>query len=357
VIGGAQGASAQNPPECGGIMALDLNAIDLSAVEALAAIKAEHDQLSERLKAMEGKRDQVSAEVYQRVNSDYRHRLAELSAQAAPLKQRAGESYRALRTELVNLEAAFKTAQLDREEIDFRHTLGEFDDQEMKQKIKAIEARSGEHGKARTQALALRERFLAVVAEESELDLVDDDTARMDAIQAPIAKPESAATLISPPLKVAAPVADPGATLIASALPPATPGEAPPPIAVPPQTAPAAPPAALRAVSRSSRNPDATVVFRQGRLEPRNAEAGSVVQTLGLKPVSIGSDPTCDLQLSAAGVAKRHLEITMTRAGFGLRDVAASGTVKINGEVVQERVLAEGDTLSVGPAQFNFRLL
>ena len=47
----------------------------------------------------------------------------------------------------------------------------------------------------------------------------------------------------------------------------------------------------------------------------------------------------------------------MTRAGFCVRDVAANGAVKINGEMVQERVLAESDTLSVGPAQFNFRLL
>jgi hypothetical protein len=47
----------------------------------------------------------------------------------------------------------------------------------------------------------------------------------------------------------------------------------------------------------------------------------------------------------------------MTRAGFSVRDVAASGSVRINGNVIQEHVLAEGDTLSVGPAQFNFRLL
>ena len=67
-------------------MALDLNSIDLSAVDALAAIKTEHDQLGERLRAMASKRDQVAAEVYQRVHADYRKRLDELAAQAAPLK-------------------------------------------------------------------------------------------------------------------------------------------------------------------------------------------------------------------------------------------------------------------------------
>ena len=331
-------------------MALDLNTVDLSAVDALAAIKVEQDQLGERLKAMASRRDQVSAEVYERVHGDYRRRLDELMNQAAPLKQRAGEAYRGLRSELANLEKVFTSARLDREELDFRHALGEFDETELKQRVKAVDLRIEEHGKAHALALSLKERFLSVVAGETELEASDDDTARMDAINAPIAAPTAdvAATIVAAPIRPAA-ASDVGATLVGPPLAP------PPPAPAPPATAPAAPPS--RPAARPPRNPDATVVFRQGRLEPRNPEAGSVVQTLGLKPVCIGSDSTCDLQLSAPGIAKRHVEITMTRAGFSLRDVAASGTVKINGGVVQEHVLSEGDTLSLGPAQFNFRLL
>ena len=127
-------------------MALDLNAIDLSAVEALAKIKTEHDQLGERLRAMASKRDQVSAEVYQRVHADYRKRIDELAAQAAPLKQSAGEVYRALRSELASLEDAFASARLDREEIDFRHTLGEFDGSELQLRVAAVDVRIEEHG-------------------------------------------------------------------------------------------------------------------------------------------------------------------------------------------------------------------
>lgn len=333
-------------------MPLDLNSIDLSAVDELARIKGEYDQVGARLKSMAERRDKVSAEVYQRVHDDYRKRLDELAQQSAPLKQRAGEVYRSLRNELAALEQSFSAASLDREEIDFRHALGEFDDAELKQRVKAVDARIGEAGKARAQALALKEKFLAVVAGESELEGSDDDTARMNAIT----PAQAEATIIAAPIKPApadATTVIAPATIAAAA--PAAP--TPPPQGPAPPMAPAAVVANTRAASRSSRNPDATVVFRQGRLEPRNPEAGSVVQTLGLKPVSIGSDGGCDLQLSAAGVAKRHLEIVMTRAGFSVRDVAASGQVKVNGNIVQEHVLADGDTLSVGPAQFNFRLL
>jgi hypothetical protein len=333
-------------------MALDLNTVDLSAVDALAALKVEQDQLGERLKAMTSKRDQVSVEVYERVHGDYRRRLDELMTQAAPLKQRAGESYRALRAELANLEKVFTSARLDREELDFRHALGEFDAAELQERVKAVDARIEEHGKAHALALSLKERFLSVVSGETELEASDDDTARMEAINAPPAAPttDAGATMIAAPIKAPA-AADAAATMIGSlAMPPA-----PATLAAP--SPPAAPTPARPPAARPPRNPDATVVFRQGRLEPRNAEAGSVVQTLGLKPVCIGSDSTCDLQLSAPGIAKRHVEISMTRAGFNLRDVAASGSVKINGSVVQEHVLSEGDTLSLGPAQFNFRLL
>lgn len=337
-------------------MSLDLNSIDLTAVEALAKIKTEYDQVGERVAAMADRRDKVSAEVWQRVHDDYRRRLDELAQQAAPLKQRAGEVYRTLRGELGKLEQSFVSARLDREEIDFRHSLGEFDEAELKKRVGAVDQRIDEAGKARSQAQALKERFLAVVAGEAELEGSDDDTARMSAIRPPA---QAEATIIATPVKPA-PAADPAQTIVAPPVP-ASPPAAPSPPATPPPTTgapPMAPAATIGArASRGSRNPDATVVFRQGRLEPRNPEAGSVVQTLGLKPVSIGSDTGCDLQLSVAGVAKRHLEVIMTRAGFSVRDVAASGSVKVNGNVVQEHVLADGDTLSVGPAQFNFRLL
>ena len=346
-------------------MPLDLNSVDLSAVDALVAIKAEQDQLADRLKAMASKREQVSSEVFKRVEADYRNRLNELAAQAAPLILRAGTAYRGLREELVALEKAFALARLDREEIDFRHALGEFDATELANRVKLVDAQVAEHGKARTQALELKVRFLAVVAGESELEASDDDTAQMNAItpETVVAAPvEPSVTVISAPIRPQ-PVSPRGALENAATLlsPPAsgTPTVSSP-TTVPLQPAPTAAPASspgTRPVARSQRNPDATVVFRQGRLEPRNAEAGSVVQTLGLKPVSVGSDGSCDLQLMVAGVAKKHVEITMTRAGFSVRDFAASGTVKVNGAVIQEHVLAEGDTLSVGPAQFNFRLL
>lgn len=339
-------------------MPLDLDKVDLSAVEKLAEIKAEQDCLTGRLATMTERRAQVTLEVWQRVHGDYTRRLDELRTDARPLRQCAGETYRELREELAKLEAAAETARLDREEVEFRHSLGEFDTAAMKEKLKLIEKRGKEHGDALERALALKAKFLAVVDEEADLDPGEEDTARMEAITdqmasatvavAPMAMQAPEAVAMAPTRPSPVETSPDGATMVAA------------PIAAPAPEAAVSPPAptAPKAVSRTSRNPDATVVFRQGRLEPANAEAGNVVQTLGLKPISIGSAANCDMQLSAEGVAKRHAEILMTRAGFCLRDVSAGGVVKVNGELVQEqRVLAEGDSLLIGSAQFNFRLL
>lgn len=351
-------------------MSLDLEKIDLSAVEALAMIKSEQDQLESRLKTMAARREQVSGEVFQRVHADYRKRLDELSAEAAPLKIRAGDTYRALKIELGGFEAAFEAARLDREEIEFRCSLGEFNDAELDIRLQAVDERISAHGKARELALSLRERFLSVVSAESELENADDDTARMNALGPPSSSSRQiqpvSATIVAAPIKGPPDQPEAAHTVVSMGAQVQAPPPAPAPVAIPATvvTPIIPPPAALPAAqagrsasSRSSRNPDATVVFRQGRLEPRNSEAGSVVQTLGLKPVTIGNDGACDLQLSAPGVAKRHAEISMTRAGFSVRDHAGASSTKVNAETVQERVLSDGDTLSIGPAQFNFRLL
>ncbi len=339
-------------------MALDLDKLDLSAVDSLVTLKAEQDQLGERLKAMAARREQVSAAVFARVHDDYRQRFDELAQQATPLKVAAGVVYRALKEELESLEAAVATAATDREEIEFRHSLGEFDAAGLKERLAVVEKRLGAQGTRREAAMALKARFLAVVSSEAELDCDDGDTARLTAMAAPDGH---SATVIAVP--VAAPQGDYSATIVAA------PVVAPPPPPAAVATMPSvtlaagAPPAQTLASSAAAgkplkaRNPDATVVFRQGRLEPRNGDAGSVVQTLGLKPVSIGADGACDVQLAVAGVSKKHVEISMTRAGFQVRDVAGSKIVKVNGETISEKVLVDGDTLSVGSAQFGFRLM
>ena len=107
---------------------------------------------------------------------------------------------------------------------------------------------------------------------------------------------------------------------------------------------------------RRPANPDATVVFRPGRLTPMNPEAGIAPTMLSLKPIHVGSDSTCDVRISASGVQPRHVEICLTRAGFILKDVGGGGLVLIDGQTITEQLLRDGDAIQIGPARFSFKL-
>jgi hypothetical protein len=313
-------------------MSWDFAKLNLAAVDALSGLKKERDQVRARLSAMEAKRESVTQAVYSRVHHDYTQQLAELDGKSAPLLKEVRALYAELTAALGQLDAKLESARLDREEIEFRHSLGEFDEPELKKRLKAIDAALGEHNKLREQGQAVRQRFLAAVDGESELiqDL-DEDTQRVPAIETPVVTP---------------PVLDtPTAPSIAPLAPSVAPPTSPPPAA----------PATRPTMTRASKNPDATIVFRQGRLEPLNPEAGSVVQAVGLRPILVGSDASCDLSLSVPGIAKRHAEITMTRSGFVLKDLGG-GSTTVNGSTIKEQLLADGDSLAFGAARFNFRL-
>ncbi len=66
--------------------------------------------------------------------------------------------------------------------------------------------------------------------------------------------------------------------------------------------------------------------------------------------VSLGRSPEASVRLSSRAVSRHHAELT--RDPFGrwfLRDLGSHNGTQVNGEPVQERVLAPGDTIRVGP--------
>lgn len=335
---------------------------DLSVLDQLKEIRGRIETLDSRLKAMEEKRGQVADQVYVRVRSDYASQREQLVAEAAPMKVRGRELYGQLQGELVKLDEAFEEHRLAQEEIELRHTLGEFTDQEFAQRKKLITDELGSRKEAREQAMAVRARFVEAFGSERELEAVPHTPA-------PQPIPASSATVQvapvpAPPAHVVMPTA-PIHTPPAMEIPPPRADTAPVAPMPPPQAqvatqlAPPPAPAPVPAPSTSPvskrGNPDGTLVFRPGRLIPLNSEAGMAPTTLSLKPIVIGSDNSCDIRLSHNGIARRQCEIIMSRAGFNLKDVGGGNIVLVNGQPVTERILEDGDTVQVGAAQFQFK--
>src|SRR5689334_1381739 len=109
-------------------MATDGSPIDVSILEALIELRKQQAQVDQLCKRAEERKDKVEAAVYTRVMADYAKRRADLDAQAAPLVTRAMVEYKKLRNTFDMVRGTQAAARLDKEEVEFRHALGEVDD-------------------------------------------------------------------------------------------------------------------------------------------------------------------------------------------------------------------------------------
>ncbi|MEP6485602.1 MAG: FHA domain-containing protein [Rudaea sp.] len=313
-----------------------LGAIDLSAIESLKTLKAEQDQLDERLKSMEELKANFAPPVFDRVRSDYQQRLRVLDEQAAPLKQAAREQYASLRGLIERFEADHEAIKLDQQELELRYKLGEFDEKEFQRRIKAIEASVKEKAEARARGLEMKARFLEAFHAESELDSATPSpdaivTGRFDTMPA-----EATTEPRTTDMPGVRPDMQPNKTQIMSA------------VTVPPPKPAAAVPAPPVAGG-------ATQIFRAARLVPQNPEAGKQAFTLTLKPMAIGAETSNDVRIAGPGVEGKHAQINVSMSGFTLVDLGSKHGTRVNAEKVKERHLVNEDVIQIGAARFVFR--
>lgn len=70
---------------------------------------------------------------------------------------------------------------------------------------------------------------------------------------------------------------------------------------------------------------------------------------LGNRPLSIGRDPTRDIQITDPRASRRHAMVRRTEAGHAIMPVRALNGVSVNGQpVTGERVLLPGDRVTIG---------
>jgi len=120
-------------------MATDGSPIDVSVLEALIELRKQQAQVDQFCKRADERKDKVEAAVYTRVMADYGKRRAELDAQAEPLVTRAMVEYRKLRNTFDMVRGTQSAAKLDKEEVEFRHALGEVDDALKAERLKEPE--------------------------------------------------------------------------------------------------------------------------------------------------------------------------------------------------------------------------
>ncbi len=315
----------------------ELAAIDVSSIEELQRIKKEQDVVLERLERMEEKKESVSNEVFNRVRADYRSRLKALDAEADPLKEQARGQYAELKSVLSKIDAAVATAKMDREELQLRHDLGEFDDDAFAERVKKQDAEVAGHEKELEAAQALRERFLSAFHSEDELESAP--ATRPPAPEAPV--PEAPAA--PPPAEVGR-AGEPQEVVDDATV-----------IGVPiPNNLDKTTPIAVQPKQENQRPDDGTMILQWPKLlvhsQSGHAEEHRVVGTSTV----IGSADDCGIVVAGKKVAARHAEIGLGPNGHVVKDLGGPVGTLVNGVEITERELADGDTIQVGEVKMTF---
>jgi hypothetical protein len=91
----------------------------------------------------------------------------------------------------------------------------------------------------------------------------------------------------------------------------------------------------------------------QADLVEGEPEAGVVLPdgtrfNIGEDPVIVGRGADCTLLLADPTVSKRHLELRRKGGEVTLLDLGSTNGTRVNGVAVRERILADGDEISLG---------
>lgn len=97
--------------------------------------------------------------------------------------------------------------------------------------------------------------------------------------------------------------------------------------------------------------------FKEG---PGGTAGGAIVLAdgtripLGGAETIIGRAPDAAIRLTDASVSRRHAEIRRDGDGWAVVDLGSTNGTRVNGAVVRERRLADGDTIAAGDATMRF---
>lgn len=81
-----------------------------------------------------------------------------------------------------------------------------------------------------------------------------------------------------------------------------------------------------------------------------------VVDTFRMRSaVTIGRLPECEIVLTDPGASRRHVQVVRRDDGYLLTDLGSTNGTLVNGEPVRERLLVDGDRITIGSTVIEFR--
>jgi len=340
-----------------------LRGVDTSVLDRLVDIRQEESRLESFRTRASDMKGQVSDPVYRRVIEDYTKRASALDQQATPLKTKARAEYRKLHQLVADVTRIHDQAKLEKEELEFRHAVGELDNDQLAEGLAAPQGRLDQCEADLARIEECTARFVDAFGSKEKLDA-----------------PEPAAPPVGRPAVAAAP--KPAPPPVVAPLPPAP--SLPPPIDL---DATAFVPAPVGMFSGGL--PDATVIVtddaatrmmpvgedpsKTGPLPPVDeaAEGQTILVPMAALIAEPGAMPQTEYRLGAINylgraednqvqimspeVSRKHAVITAVGSGFELKDIGSQNGVNVNGVRTNTRQLVDGDKLEIAGISLVFR--
>lgn len=355
----SQKSKADSAPQAASTFPQDV--VDASILDALIEkTKVERQLEAFRARAVE-KKDKVDAAVSARVLGDYDTRLRALRAEAEPLRTRARTEWEKLRALYAEVGSREERARLDKQELEFRHEVGEIGDAELNDRIKASAAVL-ESCSADIAALDRQKaRFLEVFTEQE----LAGPPVPAPPPTAP-APPAATTRAVSPP--VAIDTAD-AAMTVEMAVPPKGATAAVPAkgrdersvrVQIPAPAAQAA--AALESdatmlgpmpVLTDDADAEGTLILPEGVLVVLGPDGRNTTHRLSAIAY-IGRAEENQIRIVGEGVSRRHALIVAEREGFRIEDLGSQNGVLVNGKPMQKGMLSPGDVITLGVVKLRF---
>ena len=168
----AEANSSSSEPKTIAIKPQDdpLKSVDVSSLDKLIEIRKEQERIRGfRAKAAE-KKSSVTDAVFKRVMEDYSKRAAALESQSAPLKSAATEEYRKLKSLNDAITQRREAAQLEKDELEFRNTIGELSDPDLASGLKGPQKVIDRCAAEQKAVDAIKTRFIEAFGSLDELE-------------------------------------------------------------------------------------------------------------------------------------------------------------------------------------------
>ncbi len=303
-----------------------LKEIDTKAIKSLVKLKQDKSQIKGFLDKASQMREKVDKSVFERVKGDYESRHAELDMQSIPLKDEARTQYRKFIEICHQIEAAFEEARIDKEELEFRHAVGEVTDKDLQAKLKEAEKALADRKTELAEAEMLKKQFVEAFDSESELE-----------------EGEASGEFESGEF-------DSGATSgVGGAAPRSHRSESDLEktrlVSFDPQ---------LETRERSAYE---TFILPEACLIAIEEDGGEGKEyTLGAFNY-IGRTEENQIRLTLPGISRKHAFLKAGPEGFVLKDLESHNGTFVNDERIEERILEDGDLIALGNVKMLFRVL